>query len=269
MDLAIGWKSENSLHQTWLGKILEDLNNADLHICVSVKCGGVRSRVFGSKYLSDTLDAAMYRSVVSLLLAGAAVAQTSKVPYDPGIGPTFRVAKLAYSCGGTYASIRAIDFRNFSYAGTPVGAFKLRKGTYKHDALYDHQSAQYESVDYLPERAAGEQTALVLLSWFAAGGSSSQGGIAQVFTHANRRLTVVQQIDWDAHFAEGKRTVSFNPATSTLIVRSAHYLPGDAHCCISAVDVVSFKWNGEQFAQIGLQTELSEYGKREHKSLPH
>jgi len=33
------------------------------------------------------------------------------------------------------------------------------------------------------------------------------------------------------------------------------------------MDIVTFRWDGVRFAQSGIQTELSEYGKREGKTL--
>jgi hypothetical protein len=61
---------------------------------------------------------------------------------------------------------------------------------------------------------------------------------------------------------------SFDPVTDTVVIRTAHYLPDDAHCCVSALDVVTLRWNGTQFEEIGFRTELSDYGKAERKTLP-
>jgi hypothetical protein len=113
-----------------------------------------------------------------------------------------------------------------------------------------------------------EDSAIVLYSWFAAGGSSSQGGIAEVFTVSGSHLRALQKIGWDTHFHAGEPTDSFDPKTKTLVIRSAHYMPGDANCCISAMDVVTFGWDGTRFVESGVQTELSEYGKSEGKVLP-
>jgi hypothetical protein len=90
-----------------------------------------------------------------------------------------------------------------------------------------------------------------------------------VFTVSESRLRSVQMIGWDTHFQAGQPTDSFDPATNTLVIRSAHYIPGDAHCCVSAMDVVTFRWNGTRLVQTGIQTELSQYGKQEGKALPH
>lgn len=89
-----------------------------------------------------------------------------------------------------------------------------------------------------------------------------------MFALSDGHLRVIQEMSWDTHFQAGQPTDSFDAATSTLLVRTAHYIPGDAHCCVSAQDVVRLKWNGKRFVQTSLRTELSEYGKREGKSLP-
>jgi hypothetical protein len=73
---------------------------------------------------------------------------------------------------------------------------------------------------------------------------------------------------WDTHFEAGQPTDSYDEGTGTLVVRTAHYMPGDAHCCVSAADAVTLKWDGTRFVQTSSKTELSEYGKREGKRLP-
>lgn len=63
-------------------------------------------------------------------------------------------------------------------------------------------------------------------------------------------------------------TASFDAGTNILVIRSSHYIPGDAHCCVSAMDVVTFRWDQTRFVQSELQTELSKYGKTAGKVLP-
>ena len=109
---------------------------------------------------------------------------------------------------------------------------------------------------------------LVLFSWFAVGGLSSQGENAQVFAFSGGHLQLMQDLGWDTHFEPGQPAESFDDSTNTLVVRMAHSLPGDARCCVSAMDVVTLQWDGARFVQTGLQTELSKSGKREGKKLP-
>jgi hypothetical protein len=175
---------------------------------------------------------------------------------------------------GSFASLRKIDFRNFNFLsfdkdGKPSPDFALKNGHFQHDEETNHYSYDLDSIHNLPKSALSKgDSALVLISWFAAGGSSSSGGRAIVFTLTSSHLRVVQELDCDTHFHAGGPTDSFNPATNSLVIRSAHYIPGDAHCCVSAMDVVSFRWDGVRLVQTGLQTELSEYGRTERRSLP-
>jgi hypothetical protein len=109
---------------------------------------------------------------------------------------------------------------------------------------------------------------LVLSWWNEVAVSSSQAAYASVFTLSNHHLQSVQQIAWDTHSQAGLAKDTFNPSTNTLLIRAAHHLPDDAHCCVSALDVITFRWNGSRFIQTEIHTELSEYGKSEHKTLP-
>ena len=167
-----------------------------------------------------------------------------------------------------------MDFRNFrlhlyAQAGKSTVVFSLKNGHYNHDEPLEHWSFDLDSVYYLSTSSSKGGSAVVLYTWFSAGGSSSQGGTAEVFTVSDGHLRSVLKIDWDTHFDAGQPTDSFDPGTNTLVIRSAHYIPGDAHCCVSAMDIVTFLWNGTRFVQAHVQTELSEYGRRDGKTLPH
>jgi hypothetical protein len=217
----------------------------------------------------------MGQLALSSLLAAYAFGQASQVPYAPdgdGPGPTFKSENVSLSFPSVYLSIQKVDFRNFRLlildaAGRPAGSIRFKSGRYKYDHPDGHYSEEVDSVHYLSGSSNGG-SALVLYSWFSAGGSSSSGGTAHVFTVSGGHLRSVQKIDWDTHFQAGQPTDSFDPSTNTLVIRSAHYIPGDAHCCVSAMDVVTFRWDGTSFIQTGIQTELSQYGKKEGKTLP-
>lgn len=206
---------------------------------------------------------AVILAIALLVLSQATLSsQTSSVPYAPnsdGPGPTFSSKTVLHSFRGAYSFIHTVDFRNLK---------PLRNGRYRHDEESDHYSEELDNVYYLGDPKSGGQAALVLYSWFSVGGSSSQGGVAKVFRIIRGTLRSTQQIAWDTHFDAGQPFVSFTERNSTLTIRSAHYIPGDAHCCVSAMDVVTFHWDGTAFVQVGLQTELSEYGKKEGKHLP-
>jgi hypothetical protein len=96
---------------------------------------------------------------------------------------------------------------------------------------------------------------LVFYSYFEAGGSSSSAGWARLFRLSGDRLESFQWIYWETHRAGLGPAMKFDAKTSTLTIRADHYMPGDAHCCISANDIVTFHWNGKSLVQVSLRTE--------------
>ena len=171
-------------------------------------------------------------ALFSLLLAGA-FGQVSQVPYatyGDGTGPTFTSENASLSLPGSYTSIRKVNFRKL----TAIASVKNRH--VKDSDPDDHYSERSGSVFYLDGSSSSSTggSALVLSYWSDAGGSSSQAEIAQVFTVSDGHLRSVQSIRWDTHFQTDQPTKSYDPNTSTLVIRSAHYIPGDAHCCVSA-----------------------------------
>lgn len=116
-------------------------------------------------------------------------------------------------------------------------------------------------------RVPTQSAASFCIRGFGAGGSSNSNGIAQVVGLANQQLTVSQQLDWDEHFDPKAPYVSFDEKSETFVFRSAHYLPGDAHCCVSAMDVVNLRWNGTRSVQSAVSTALTEYGIENQKEL--
>jgi hypothetical protein len=198
------------------------------------------------------------------LVLVAVFGQVSPVPYAPdsdGPGPTFASRAVTISFPGKYSCVQKVDFSSLK---------PLRKGRYREDQDGIHYSEQVDKVYYLPDSSsANTKAALVLYSWFSVGGSSSQGERAQVFSIVGGTLRSTQEITWDTHFQAGQPTVAFNPSTYMLVIRSAHYIPGDAHCCVSAMDAVTYRWDGSLFVQADIKTELSEYGKDAGKKLGH
>jgi hypothetical protein len=200
----------------------------------------------------------------------------SSVPHDQdyGRGPSFHNFSTARTYSGIHRSIREIDFRNLTFyvfdeKGKPQWHFTLENGKREILGRTELDSVTLDAVHYLPSsRESKPEYALVLCDWFAAAGSSSRTGIAQVFEVLDHRFRMVQQIDWDQHFDAGAPYESFDQKTRTLVFRSAHYLSGDAHCCVSAVDVVTLHWDGTRLVQTAIRTELSEYGKNQGKILP-
>jgi hypothetical protein len=206
---------------------------------------------------------------ISLCLYG----QRPSVPYAQFFGPDFDNVRLESSYPGSYQSIRKVDFRNlklvvFDQTGRPDTVLRLKDGRRKWKEKGEMDEATLEEVDYLPPiRPSDPECALVVFHWISVAGDSSTDGFAQVFRLADHALRVIQQLRWNEQF-ETKEKYTFDSKTNTLIVRSAHFLQGDAHCCVSAMDVFTLRWNGTAFEQASTTTELSDYGKRLGKTLP-
>jgi hypothetical protein len=199
-------------------------------------------------------------------------AQSRGVPYDRSFGPTFYEINLNHSYPATYEQIEQVDFRNLTFEvfderGKPEMKVKLKKGWYESRDNGGYETVKLDSIYYLPAEDANGQYAVVLYTWFYAGGSSNTYGIAQVFELLDHRLALKQQFEWDEHFDTTKPYASFNAKSTTLIVRTTHYLPTDAHCCVSAMDVVTLQWNGSHFTKKAVRTELSDYCIRAGKKI--
>ncbi len=207
--------------------------------------------------------------IALLLISLSLFAQTPTVPYAQFFGPDFDNVRVDHDYPGKYPSIQKVDFRNmhlvvFDQAGKTDTVLKFSNGGRKwKEKNGDVNEARIEAVDYL---TPADEYAFVKFYWVSISGSSDDEGYAQVFRLANHELRVVQQLRWNEQF-ETKEKYSFDASTKTLTVRSAHFMPNDAHCCISAMDVFTLQWKDGVFVQTGVKTELSDYGKKEGKKL--
>ncbi len=208
-----------------------------------------------------------------LLQASSLSAQTSPVPYDQLTGPLFHARSSSYAYPGSYRSIRDVDFKNLVVTfwkdrnGRPQ-LFHLKNGKCETDFHSGHTSVSFKGIHYLSSAEPGQEYALAFYEENDVGGSSNQEGFAQVFELANKRLRVAQQIDWDLHYGGPYGPLdTFNENTNTFSIRSSHYMPGDGHCCVSAIDIVTFRRDGNRFLQTALRTELSDYGRLQRRKL--
>jgi hypothetical protein len=207
-----------------------------------------------------------------VLAALAFGGQAQPVPYSELAGPAFVNTQIDWLYPSTYRSIREVDFKNlvlrdFDAAGKPRDEVQLSNESRKWGDGTFREEVGLDSVEYLtPAGAKGAEYALLIFHWISVGGSSSETGRAQLVRLSEHRLGVVQQLQWDAQLGS-LETHAFDRARKTLVVRSAHYLPGDAHCCVSAMDGIALKWNGSAFEETSRRVELTEYGRREGRTL--
>ncbi len=191
--------------------------------------------------------------------------QASRVPYDPDFGPGFWDLYPNYFYPGIHKSMKDVDFEDsamlvFGKGGGIDLKAGLHKGQFERTVKTGYDSVKLDAVYNLPAGGSITEYAVVLCTWFSARGSSATTGIAQVFELREGRLMLVQQLEWDEHVETNRPFAVFDPASYRLIICVAHYLPGDSHCCVSAVDVVTLRWSKSKFIRKTVRTDLSEYG---------
>lgn len=251
-------------------------NNADLSHAYMTKALYWRSiagdRVVSESDMKNAVERLDYMTRLVL------PAQSQQVPYDTAFGPNFYDVFPDRSYPSSYNRIDDVDFRNLTVqlrdqGGSPISVVKLKNGRYEShrsgtaSPLYGYNDIRLDSVHYLSREGDDRQYALVLYTWSSSSGSSAQAGIAEIFELLDKHLTLTQEFGWDEHFSTNKPYVSFDEQSRALILRTAHYLPGDAHGGVSAMDVITMQWNGNRFVKGTMSTELSDYGASAGKKI--
>lgn len=201
----------------------------------------------------------MYRcaSCVLLFVARVLWGQTGSLPYRPDSGRSFQIEEMA---GGEYGQCGAgkPDFANLSY---PLGEdepgsdgrVKLSGGRMSRTEEVDGRvlgrlTVRLASVHDLPSGGSGVKFWLVVQHVESVGGSTSTNYQAQVMRCRAGVLEEVQRVVWEARVPEG-RAAPVVAGDGGLRFTTSHYLPGDAHCCVSAVDEVSLRWEGRRYGK--------------------
>jgi len=222
--------------------------------------------------LSITIICALWP--VSLQVSSL-LAQGPAVPYQGPYGPSFQLRSYSYVYPKTYRSIHDVDFENLkvAFGNDKSGRSKLtqlRNGGWEvrfRNGGYD--SICLRGVHFLESAEPGREYALTVYAEVTAGGSSSEFGIAEVFELADKRLRATQLIDWDLRYGgPGHPLDDFYEKANTLTIRAPHYRPGDYYKHASAVDIVTYHWDGRAFAQAVIQTELLNNARPKPRSFP-
>ena len=201
--------------------------------------------------------------------------QSPTVPRD-ALGPTLYNVFPRFTYAESYQDLDAVDFRNLRVHIFTEGdeshlsgdSVSLKDGKYRYTPNFGFEFLDLDSIYELGTDSSGRSFKVALYTYVYGGGSSNTEGIAQVFEFHNQRLSVRQQLRWDKHFESSKPYVKYYKATKTLVIRSAHYLPDDGHCCVSAAEVITLQWAASRFVRRSVHTELTEDGKRTGKKLP-
>jgi hypothetical protein len=140
------------------------------------------------------------------------------------------------------STLKALDFKNRSYNldGTEV---QVKSGVFHYREGANWEDVEVGDVWFLTEPRDGSQYAVVSLS-HDYGGTGEFDGFVQVFTVANKRLELVQELSFDEK-ANGSG-VKFDANSRRLTIRS-RTTDGSPECCAKNLDVSDFVWNGGGF----------------------
>lgn len=172
---------------------------------------------------------------------------------DPELTIDIRHMNFAYPAEGCEFSRKHFsNMRTYYFLGATQSAL-LRNGHYANKWTgYGSSEADFESFSLLPSEQEQSPFALAIYSWEWVGDSSSQSWAAQVFTCANGKLKVVQQITNDSHHFP-KTAAWYDPSTKVLTIKSNRYGKG-ANCCPEQLDVMELRWDGSESKRVSLKT---------------
>lgn len=192
-----------------------------------------------------------FRTIALMLIVFAVVLcaqERNDVPTVDVIYPkfTYRSEPCALS-PSHFRNMRAYIFSEHRVEDSAV----LRNGHYEDDGPPERGRVSTE-LGWL-RLPAPKKTMLAVADYFWewVGGSSSQSEVVQVFGCKNDRLLLIQQISNDSHGQHAG--VDYDVRSGILTVKSVRYGAG-AHCCPEKLDIVTFKWNGYTFEQLGWKT---------------
>jgi hypothetical protein len=202
---------------------------------------------------------------LSFCFAGQKPQIINPKPY--GEGPDYSVTQPNFVYGGEYTQFHDVDLKNFvlhsfDEKNRHEVCGQLHKGRWGDREKFGAgmESLTWRHTYALSSGSQTSQYAMVYFDYFGVGGSSDSDGYAQVWQLQDKKLTVVQQIQFNTHFDGPRPVFIFKPQGERLTVRASHYLPGDPHCRISAFDELTFRWEDGLFKLVKKETKPTHTG---------
>jgi hypothetical protein len=136
------------------------------------------------------------------------------------------------------------------YLNAPVSdgedTVSLRAGKYEKHEQFGESSVKVKFLSCL-DRGVAEH-ALLATDWVSCGGSCNSHEIVQVFGLRGAHPVLVQQIYFDSDATGTGATFDDRLQTLTITGRSNEESP---HCCPRSLDVITYRWEGQEFVQRG------------------
>ena len=135
------------------------------------------------------------------------------------------------------------------YLNAPVSdgsmTVPLRAGKYEEKDPQGGESTVTVKLLSCLDRGVAEH-ALLATNWLSCGASCNSHEIVQLFELRGANPVLVQQISFDSDAGGTGANVDDNSLTLTITGRSNEDSP---HCCPKSLDVVTYRWAGQQFVQ--------------------
>jgi len=207
-------------------------------------------------------------SILSVLtLHPQKVIEINPQPYGGEVsGPGYSILRPDFTYNKEFASSAEIDFRNFvlhtfDEKGRHFICGQLNWGYWEAKDGLGLDTLRWRRSFPLRSKSTLSEYVLVMFDEWSVAGSSDGDGYAQVWRLQDKKLTIVQQIQFNTHFGEEKPVFVFKKQSERLTVRASHYLPGDSHGRISAFDDLTFRWEAGLFKLIKIETKPSQPNK--------
>ncbi|MBN8729568.1 MAG: hypothetical protein J0L64_03440 [Acidobacteria bacterium] len=184
--------------------------------------------------------------------------QAAELPYAEFAGPSFSVHELAERMPGGCEQGARPRFGDLSYplgedepgsdGRVALSGGRMSRSEGAAGERLGNLTVRLASAHDLPGGGGRTRFWLVVLHVESVGGSTSTNYQAQVMRCRAGVLEEVQRVVWEARVPEG-RAAPVVAGDGGLRFTTSHYLPGDAHCCVSAVDEVSLRWEGRRYGK--------------------
>lgn len=184
---------------------------------------------------------------------GQDIQEVNPKPYDKTFGRGYTVAKSEFIYPQELSSIAGIDYKNyvlhtFDSKGKHWTCGQLRDGFWegiKGGPLM--ATLTWRNTFALGDETVSRSYALVIFDYFSGVGFRDKDLYAQIWELHGKQLKIIQQLRFNIHLLEGEDSYSYDAAQKVLTAHATHYFPGEAHCCASASDELTYRWSDNEF----------------------
>jgi hypothetical protein len=184
---------------------------------------------------------------------GQYVQEVNPKPYDKTFGRGYMVVKPEFSYPPEVVSLADVDYKNYV-----LHTFDSNGKHWTCDQLHDGSwegikggplmaRVTWRNTFALGNETASQSYLLVIFDYSSGAGFRDNDLYAQIWELHGNQLKIIQQLRFNIHRLEVEDSYSYDLAQKILKARATHYLPGEAHCCASAYDELTFHWSGTEF----------------------